>query len=260
MNNFFIENDMSYRDIVPVIVGNQNCPPNHSYGPAQRGYYLIHFCIKGEGVFETARGKYTVKAGSFFLIRPNEFTFYRADGKNPWSYVWIGFNGEKAAIFDQCPDVYEYRQDTFGQISRAVSEGVKKSEIYISFIFRIIYNLFYTEKKDTDVLLQVKNYIDINYIDDLTVETISEFAGYDRRYLSRSFKARYGISIKEYIIKIRLDNAARLLSEGYKVADAAVMTGYPDVFNFSKMFKKFYGVSPSFYTKYRTAENYKRPQ
>ena len=260
MNNFFIENGLSYKDIVPVIVGSEDCEPNHSYGPAQRGYYLIHYCVKGEGSFETARGKYSVRAGNFFLIKPNETTFYRADGENPWSYVWIGFNGDKAKIFDNCRDVCSYSEDTFKKIAEAVNEGIKNSEIYISLIFELIYNIFFTARRSPDTLLQVKNYIDINFVDDLTVEKISEYAGYDRRYLSRAFKKRYGFSIKEYIIKVRLSHAAKLIESGAAVVDAAIKSGYTDQFNFSKMFKKFYGVSPSFYNKCRTGENDKRPQ
>ena len=59
------------------------------------------------------------------------------------------------------------------------------------------------------------------------------------------FRAEYGISVKEYITKIKLENAKRLLSAGFSVTKTAEMTGYADVFNFSKMYKKHFGESPS---------------
>ena len=84
---------------------------------------------------------------------------------------------------------------------------------------------------------------------DLSVSEISHTFGFDRSYLFRIFKQRYGIGLKEYITKIRMENAARLLCDGFSVAEVASMVGYPDAFNFSKAFKLHYGSPPSKYGK-----------
>jgi hypothetical protein len=34
-----------------------------------------------------------------FLIKPNVLTRYEADQENPWTYVWVGFSGEKCEQF-----------------------------------------------------------------------------------------------------------------------------------------------------------------
>ena len=46
------------------------------------------------------------------------------------------------------------------------------------------------------------------------------------------------------MIDIRLDEAKTLLSEGNSVSNAARLSGYVDECNFSKMFKKKFGISP----------------
>ncbi len=71
--------------------GREICEAGHTYGPAVRQEYLLHYVISGKGTF-TADGKTTeLGAHDAFLIMPEETTVYRADAKEPWSYVWAGF-------------------------------------------------------------------------------------------------------------------------------------------------------------------------
>lgn len=52
------------------------------------------------------------------------------------------------------------------------------------------------------------------------------------------------MSIKEYIIKTRMEQAKTLLSLGYTVSNTAFAVGYRDPFNFSKSYKKYFGTTP----------------
>jgi YesN/AraC family two-component response regulator len=70
-------------------------------------------------------------------------------------------------------------------------------------------------------------------------------------YISRIFKEVTGESPINYLIKIRLAKAKELLekddSSNVKAIGTAV--GYDDVYHFSKLFKKYYGISPLNYRK-----------
>ena len=72
--------------------------------------------------------------------------------------------------------------------------------------------------------------------------------GIDRRYLSRIFLRETGMTPKEYLVRIRLSRAADLLeNSSCTVTETARSVGYDDVYNFSKIFKKKYGISPAYY-------------
>jgi two-component system response regulator YesN len=71
----------------------------------------------------------------------------------------------------------------------------------------------------------------------------------NRRYLSRIFKEKMGMSIQEYIVAVRMKEAKRLLSEGFRVFETAQLCGYEDAANFSKIFKRECGLSPAAYRK-----------
>lgn len=65
----------------------------HSFGPASKPHYLIHYVLSGKGHFRFHDKEYRLEAGYGFLIQPNELAFYQADAKDPWSYLWVGFAG-----------------------------------------------------------------------------------------------------------------------------------------------------------------------
>ena len=83
----------------------------------------------------------------------------------------------------------------------------------------------------------------------ISVENISRTFGFERSYLYRLFKKRYGIGVKEYIIKLRMDKAVELLCQGNSVSSVSELVGYSDEFAFSKAFKGQLGVCPTAYKK-----------
>ena len=73
--------------------GYSTTAPLHSFGPAVRPHYLIHFILNGKGIFQKGDKTYHLETGQGFFIEPDELTFYQADAKEPWEYLWVGFNG-----------------------------------------------------------------------------------------------------------------------------------------------------------------------
>lgn len=70
-------------------------------------------------------------------------------------------------------------------------------------------------------------------------------------YISKLFKEETGDSPINYLIKIRLEKAKEVLEgqEPVSIRSVANQVGYEDVYHFSKLFKKYYGISPLNYSK-----------
>ena len=81
------------RDLLLQFCGYSTTAPLHSFGPAVRPHYLIHFILNGKGIFQKGDKTYHLETGQGFFIEPDELTFYQADAKEPWEYLWVGFNG-----------------------------------------------------------------------------------------------------------------------------------------------------------------------
>ena len=59
--------------------GCSQTAPLHSFGPASKPHYLIHYVLSGKGHFRFHDKEYRLEAGYGFLIQPNELAFYQAD-------------------------------------------------------------------------------------------------------------------------------------------------------------------------------------
>lgn len=248
-SNIYIK-PKNFHDIDPVDCGWERCAPGHDFGPAIRDYYLIHYVSSGIGTFKNHRGEYSVDAGQLFVIRPGEVTYYRASVDNPWNYSWIGFRGSLATVFDTAPDVMTADlKKHFDGIKASMEYESMREEILVGQIFLMIAELFGNKEKgkthSSGFAARAANYIEYRYMSPLSIEELAQQMNIDRRYLSRLFKREYGTTMQEYIVNVRMKHAEAFLRDGYSVSQTAGMTGYADVFNFSKMFKKHFGVSPS---------------
>lgn len=246
MNNEISIQNKNFTELNPLFCGSEKCESGHSFGPNVRNHYIIHYVISGCGTLENENGKHEINQGNIFIIRPGEVTTYYASQKNPWEYIWIGFDGKLAKKLDDFPDVFFLKNaSVFFDMLKCDDMKSMREEFLAAQLFLLYRELFKTHDTDSKHTHRVANYIKCNYMQDLSVESIAESIHLDRRYLSRIFKQDYGMSIKEFIIEERMSHARELLENGYSVRQASLMVGYTDVFNFSKMFKKFYKIPPS---------------
>ena len=80
---------------------------------------------------------------------------------------------------------------------------------------------------------------------ELTVAALAEECGITESYFRRLFTRKYGVSPKEYIIRLRMGYAKDLLSSGdVSITEAAEICGYAEVTHFSREFSKRVGVPP----------------
>lgn len=230
-------------ELYPVDFGTEKCLPSKSFGPYIRRYYLIHYILNGEGTFKNENSTYHVKKGQAFLIRPGELCTYTADNTNPWEYIWIGLDGKMSLDFDLCEDVFEPDGSIFLEMMD-VKNYENLAREYLTGVALKLYCSIFTTRKKTDYISKVIGYINSNYMHDVKISHIAQMVNLNRKYLSRIFKEKMNMSIKDYLTFKRLSEAKKLLEEGYNVSETASMTGYSDYFVFSKAYKNYYGYPP----------------
>lgn len=98
-------------------------------------------------------------------------------------------------------------------------------------------------------LVNAKLYIDDHFSSSIDLDNISEQAHFSKFHFIRLFKSIYGLTPKNYLIKVRMENAKKLLANGHSVADAGFMVGLESATSFTGMFKKITGITPSHYQK-----------
>ena len=112
-----------FQELFLCFCGVSECAPNHSFGPVVRPNYIIHYILRGKGFFEVGEKRYELGAGQGFLIEPEAVTYYQADSKEPWSYLWLGFAGDRAADYMQELGLGD------GHLSFSCKQGGKLQEI-----------------------------------------------------------------------------------------------------------------------------------
>ncbi|MDY7224700.1 response regulator transcription factor [Halalkalibacterium halodurans] len=110
--------------------------------------------------------------------------------------------------------------------------------------------LGYIDSNETDILVKkMINLIEQNYHNNIKLENLSKVLNYNRAYLGKLFKDYTGEYFNTYLDKIRIEKAKELLLQGLKVYQVAERSGFSNVDYFYSKFKKYEGVSPSYYRK-----------
>ncbi|MDX8047561.1 response regulator [Gracilibacillus sp. S3-1-1] len=94
------------------------------------------------------------------------------------------------------------------------------------------------------------SYVNDYYMEDISLETLSNLFFLSREHISRKFKQETGLPLSKYVTKLRIDQAKYWLVETEEtIYSIALMLGYQDENFFSKLFKKMTGSTPSEYRK-----------
>ncbi len=236
---------MGYRDINPWQAGYQKCSPGYSTPPHIRDHYLFHYITSGKGTFCIDGKAYQLSRGQMFLIQPGRRVIYYADKENPWSYIWVGFDGEFAKWLDKLKEnVFEIEEDVFQRIKSCSSYSDMREVFLASCIAEIICKILDNPQK-SDVVSTVKAYINETSIAAVSVSALAESFDLNPDYLSSIFKTHTGVSLRDYIVTKKMKIAKNYINDGFDLSSTAQLVGYSDISTFSRAYKKHFGYPPS---------------
>lgn len=219
---------------------------------------------------------YEIGQGDAFLIMPNVITYYQADNDDPWTYVWIGFDGTKAKPYlSRCnldSNNLVIHSDNINELKEIVISMLNHNKLSYSNEFFIQGKLFeffsylsksadvpYKKEKSEDNNLYVNKameYIINNYQNVVNVNEIADYLSLNRSYLTTIFKKALKVSPQEFLLMYRMKKAMELLmNTDYTINQIAISCGYSNQLSFSKAFHKFQGLSPREFRKRNRLEN-----
>ena len=187
--------------------------------------------MRGKGIFRRGKREYALQAGEIFVIRPGEVTYYEADMRDPWEYMWAGFDCAPpfAALLEQDVLRLPGALQNFSRIAGCGDMPAKEWRICAQ-----LYELFAeldaargpAQGHGGNYVGQAVNYIESNYSQPMRVQDIAAGLGLNRSYFCRLFRQQTGLSPQEYIVSCRLAQAAQFMTEhGMPQQDAARHAG-----------------------------------
>ena len=103
-------------------------------------------------------------------------------------------------------------------------------------------------EKSESLIEKAENYINKNYMKDISLDDISRYCNISSYYFSKLFKQETGENYVEYLSRVRIENAKKMLTESEaSIKEISYSVGFSDPNYFSRAFKKYEGVSPTEY-------------
>lgn len=250
--------------------------------------HRIYFCMEGKGEISINGVVYQMEKGDFLLFKPASvykvkindgepficatcnFDFFNIDASSPSPIVPTGtttvnkklmreenlvFDDEKAfndTLLIKGFDVARNHMIKLAEEYRKLGRNSRltlRSEM-MRLIMHVLDYLAENPVSVESIVDQVIEYIEGNYKKDLTNKSIANYFGYHPNYISQIIKNSKGASLHQYIIKLRLAQATRLLSQTrMSITQICEEININDPKYFARLYKKYYGVTPTTHRK-----------
>ncbi len=96
-------------------------------------------------------------------------------------------------------------------------------------------------------ILRAQDFLKECYADDITLEQLASIAQLSPFHFARLFNKTIGLAPHAYLIHVRVEQAKKLLSQAYPIAQVAAETGFSDQSHLTRRFKRIVGVTPGRY-------------
>lgn len=248
------------------LCGIEKADATTSYGPSMRGAYAIFLVLSGEGKVITNGMQYHLHRDEGFIIRPDDGSQYQASEGNPWTYLWMGFNGDDAEYYlaalglahghdtlrvKNSIDFLKVVVQCFSHTHNTPEDEMKLNSLTYEFLYEISEQIVSETVPGVtvpygDLSRTIMDYIADHYLEPIGVNDVATHLNMNRSYLSREFRRETGMTIKDYIDRIRVTKASDLLVlTNMSVNDIARRCGYGGIEVLTKQFREVYDSTPA---------------
>ncbi len=249
--------------------GNLTAKRQHTSSRENLNSYLFFIVEKGSGILKYKGETYTLKQNDCIFIDCTK-PYSHCTSDDLWKLRWVHFSGENMdKIYEKyisrggkvCFSTNNYNE-YFAVLSHLYEIASSTSYVRDMKLHEKLSGLLVLLMEETQAaylgtsstkipeLRSIKEYLDENYTQKITLDDLSAKFYINKFYLLEIFKQQYGMGINEYMIHMRITKAKRLLRFTDKtVEEIAYSCGMNSLHYFSRVFKKVEGLSPSEYRK-----------
>ena len=231
----------------------------------KREHCVLAYAQSGAAYYTIGGETVHVKKGNVVLMKPSQIYEAKSDGENPWSFFSAAFYPEfsdprSRDVFESLPSVFRFSDssqtaENFAELYRVWSN---KGAGYLikcrSLILDIIYILLSDEFRRSKASLhypKIESIVDMlreNYSECYSVDELTRMSGLSSSHFRTLFKEMTGLSVIQFQNRLKMDRAKDLIISGScNVTEAARAVGIPNVYYFSRLFRKLTGKNPSEY-------------
>ena len=253
-----------YNEELPLNVmigGVSYCDNTYCIARNDSELFSFEYIIKGTGTLKIDGQVLTPTENDIYILKLHSQHIYWSDSDNPWTKIWICFDGSLAANMMKSyvpSDVFLVKDcDISSEISEIITiissnvsynEMVDRVTIILHKIFIMIKNKLSSE--DSSLSTQIEQYISANINKKITLEQICKHFAYSRNQIINVFKEKYDCTPYKYYIKKRAASIKQYLTDtNLPIKEIAQLMNFPDRYYFDNFFKSIYHVSPSEYRK-----------
>ena len=211
-----------------------------------RPYSAFSFRVRGSGVFEIGNKRFITQKGDVLFLPAN--TPYKVEYSSSESIV-VHF--EQCNYFDAeniCLENVAVIRLLFNNLLESWN-GQRSVNQAKSIIYEILEKIERDKRSSLEdsTFARCVSYIDTHFCDpELDMNAVCGVGFISASSLQRAFNAHFGMSPKQYLLKLRMKHALELLAENeLSIKEIAFSCGFQDEKYFSRAFRRKYGYPPS---------------
>lgn len=277
-----IDYDLTYNDFNPTVFYVSKCKMTTNGSSHVHDYTELAYVLSGKGKYLVNDVEYDVAAGDLVICNPGvvhhhivtnkeEPTIEFISGINDFHFKNMAPNSielkDGACVLHTTAELKQnLMMHCYAMIAEKESSNLSKYFMIKTHHMQLLLLVMREISSDDSIeqsqcsfesynknyaVKQIINYLNDNYNEKISLEQIAHNMYLSPVYISKIFKEETGESPINYLIKIRLEKARDILlkSNDSSIKSIANQVGYEDVYHFSKLFKKYYGISPLYYRK-----------
>ena len=260
----------------PLLVGScgtyrlQTVKKLPTWRPRGRLDYQLLYVVSGKAHFYFDDAERIVTAGHMVLFQPRQEQHYEYFGTDKTEVYWVHFTGSNVknilrrydipldtpVFYSGTSVIYAYLfKEMINELQTCRTGYEELLTMYLRQILILVQRIRLERRPSVNTHIQeemeyARRYFNEHYNEQINIEEYAESRNMSVSWFQRNFKQIVNCSPMQYLLTIRMNNAASLLeSTDYSMAEISAIVGYDNPLYFSRLFKKQNRVSPSEYRK-----------